>query len=246
MACHESSRASDQGDRSKSKSKTITPFDCSLRSLAQGTIRLASQLNVASGERASDFSVRRMACHESSRASDQGDRSESKSKTITPFDCSLRSLAQGTIRLASQLNVASGERASDFSVRRMACHESSRASDQGDRSESKSKTMTPFDCSLRSFAQGTIRLASQLNVASGERASDFSVRRMACHERAKRVEWWRRGESNPRPKVFHQYDYMLSRCFDLAPSSPQRLGLAELSGLDLSLIPSGRRIGPSH
>jgi hypothetical protein len=29
--------------------------------------------------------------------------------------------------------------------------------------------------------------------------------------------WWRRGESNPRPKVFHLGDYMLSRCFDLAP-----------------------------
>src|SRR5262245_35405861 len=29
--------------------------------------------------------------------------------------------------------------------------------------------------------------------------------------------WWRRGESNPRPKVFHLGDYMLSRCFDLTP-----------------------------
>ena len=29
-------------------------------------------------------------------------------------------------------------------------------------------------------------------------------------------DWWRRGESNPRPRVFHLRDYMLSRCFDLA------------------------------
>ena len=30
-------------------------------------------------------------------------------------------------------------------------------------------------------------------------------------------DWWRRGESNPRPRVFHLRDYMLSRCFDLTP-----------------------------
>jgi len=36
----------------------------------------------------------------------------------------------------------------------------------------------------------------------------FDLRiRVPCHEQAgifPRVEWWRRGESNPRPKVFHQ------------------------------------------
>ena len=30
-------------------------------------------------------------------------------------------------------------------------------------------------------------------------------------------DWWRRGESNPRPRVFHLRDYMLSRCFNLTP-----------------------------
>ena len=40
---------------------------------------------------------------------------------------------------------------------------------------------------LASLAQGTIRLVLTL---------------LACHERAERVEWWRRRESNPRPKRF--------------------------------------------
>ncbi len=32
--------------------------------------------------------------------------------------------------------------------------------------------------------------------------------------------WWRRGESNPRPRVFHLRDYMLSRCFDVTLRAP--------------------------
>lgn len=32
--------------------------------------------------------------------------------------------------------------------------------------------------------------------------------------------WWRRGESNPRPKVFHLRDYMLSRCFSVTLGTP--------------------------
>ena len=30
------------------------------------------------------------------------------------------------------------------------------------------------------------------------------------------MKWWRRGESNPRPKALHDRVYMLSACFDLA------------------------------
>jgi hypothetical protein len=32
---------------------------------------------------------------------------------------------------------------------------------------------------------------------------------------ARNYDWWRRGELNPRPRVFHLRDYMLSRCFSV-------------------------------
>jgi len=53
---------------------------------------------------------------------------------------------------------------------------------------------------LTAFAQGTIRLASLPALAD----SKFYIRlgRLARHERAKRVEWWRRRESNPGPRTF--------------------------------------------
>jgi hypothetical protein len=34
------------------------------------------------------------------------------------------------------------------------------------------------------------------------------------------LNWWRRGELNPRPRVFHLRDYMLSRCFSVTLGAP--------------------------
>jgi len=53
-------------------------------------------------------------------------------------------------------------------------------------------------------------------VRSGRGLSVASQKNEATQEVSSSEEWWRRGESNPRPRVFHLRDYMLSRCFDLA------------------------------
>ena len=36
------------------------------------------------------------------------------------------------------------------------------------------------------------------------------------------ITWWRRRESNPRPKIFHCSFYIHSLCFKFAPESSQR------------------------
>jgi hypothetical protein len=38
--------------------------------------------------------------------------------------------------------------------------------------------------------------------------------------------WWRRRESNPRPKIFHCSFYIHSLCFDFVPENSQRQDLS--------------------
>jgi hypothetical protein len=59
-------------------------------------------------------------------------------------------------------------------------------------------------------------------------------------------DWWRRGESNPRPKVFHLGDYMLSRCFDLAPQAPSgRVSRSQPVWISASSPPAGESANPT-
>ena len=68
----------------------------------------------------------------------------------------------------------------------------------------------------------------------------------AMSERLAQIEWWRRGESNPRPKVFHLGDYMLSRCFDLAPQAPSgRVSRSQPVWISASSPPAGESANPT-
>jgi len=70
---------------------------------------------------------------------------------------------------------------------------------------------------------------------------------MASHERATRVEWWRRGESNPRPNKSHSSFYVCSQALKDSPPPlpPVRATLVARILLVLAPPPASPGLAPA-
>ncbi len=70
---------------------------------------------------------------------------------------------------------------------------------------------------------------------------------LARHERAKRVEWWRRGESNPRPNKSHSSFYVCSQALKDSPPPlpPVRATLVARILLVLAPPPASPGLAPA-
>lgn len=65
-----------------------------------------------------------------------------------------------------------------------------------------------------------------------------TARHAACVNRtgSSCFQWWRRRESNPRPKIIHTGLYMLIPDFDFTCTIPSRQGVVQVSLLAISLL----------